>query len=300
MIFDASANLVVGNAGWVDKGALWTFDPARRVEKTITVEGARYLTLRAGANGLFRLFHHGGSDHAVSIRRVAESDLELSSVRISNAIAIFAGDMALWEHVDPVTIVATGSGQRLIKIDALRREGTDLNLAWYTNDTYDLGYQGLTDCMCVDSARVIVSVQRSSELVILDSNRNQRVGAISLANRGGNPILRMRTPNEFFASDYDTLCRVDVHSLAVLNCARLQDGGGNNMRQFIGDYDLGWGVCVVARPFSGDVLRLNPDSFEVLGRAQIGDQPLAVCLVAEDRFVTRDWKTGRASVGQFE
>ena len=65
MIFDPESNLVVGNSGWIDKGALWTFDLANREEKTIAVEGAKNLTLRAGDEGLFRLVHHGCPNQTV-------------------------------------------------------------------------------------------------------------------------------------------------------------------------------------------------------------------------------------------
>jgi len=298
MIFDATANLVVGNMGWVDKGALWAFDPVRCAETTITVEGAQYLSLRAGAKGLFRLVHHRSPNQTISIRSVARPDVELASVEMVRSEPNFIGDLSFWQHVDPAAIIATERGQRLVLIDAGRQRVVDLELALYSNGNYDLGYQGLTDCMTIGREHVIVSVQRSSELVVIDLDRNARVGAIPLAGRGGNPMLSKRTQRDFLASDYDTLCRVDAQSLKALNCRRLQEGSAMNSRQFIGDYDLGWDSCVVARPFSGDVLRLDSESFDEIGGTSVSGQPLAICSISNTQVVTRDWKSGRAAVSE--
>lgn len=298
MIFDSESNLVVGNSGWIDKGALWTFDAANREEKTIAIEGAKNLTLRAGDEGLFRLVHHGCPNQTVSIRRVAEPGIELASIEMANDELDFRGDLALWQCVDPTVIFNTEDRQRLVFIDAIENKIVDLDLTWYSNENYDLGYQGLTDCMLLDPGRVIVSVQRSSDLVIINVDRNARVGTVPLADRGGNPILMKRTPTDFLASDYDTLCRVDVQTLKAVACHRLQEGGAGNMRQFIGDYDLGWGACVVARPFSGDVLRLEPETFKTTARAEVGGQPLQICMTSDSQVVTRDWKTGSVAVSE--
>lgn len=286
--------------GWIDKGALWSFDLQTQTETRIVVDGSKYLTLSAGANGLFRLVHHESPDEAISIRRVQEPALELASVRFNKNEMTFSGDFGLWRHVDPAVIINTGSETKLLLIDALQQRVIDLDLTWYTSANYDLMYQGLTDCISLEAIdRVVVSVQRSSKLVIIDPKRNERVGSIDLGDRYGNPKLRRRTPSDFLASDYDTLCRVDSHSLAVLNTARLQGASAPYERQFIGDYDIGVANCAVARPFSGDVLLVAPDDFKVLGRAPIGGEPHAVCLISESDVLTRDWKTGRVAIGQF-
>jgi hypothetical protein len=299
MLFHAAANIIVGNMGWIDKGALWTFDPASRAEKVIAIEGANYLSLKEGANGLFRLVHHGSPSQTISIRSIGDPSVVLAHVEMAGGASHFVGDLTLWKHVDPTAIFHTGGDQRLVFIDAPREKVVDLDLTWFTNENYDLGYQGLTDCMLLDPHRVIVSVQRSSDLVVIDVDRNARVGAFALAGRGGNPHLTRRTQAEFLASDYDTLCRVDSQALKTIACQRLQEGGAGNMRQFIGDYDCGWGSCVVARPFSGDVLRLDPETFKITARAAVGGQPQMVCMISDSQVVTRDWKTGRVALSEF-
>jgi hypothetical protein len=299
MIFDSTAQIVIDSMGWFDKGALWIFDLQSQTESRIAIEGSNFPRLRAGSNGLFRLTHQS-SDQAVSIRRVREPGLELASVRFNQLQPTFSGDTGLWKHVDPAVIMITESRPRLVLIDAPAGRVVDLDLSWFTSANYDLVWQGLIDCITLElTERVIVSVQRSSELVVIDSGRNERIDSIVLANRGGNPKLCMLQWGEFLASDYDTLCRVDANSLTVLKSVRLQGAKAPNTQQFIGEYDVVQSRCVVARPFSGDVLLLDLDDLRVLGHASVGGQPLAVCMISESRVVTRDWKTGRVAVGKF-
>jgi hypothetical protein len=299
LIFDANAQLVVGNMGWIDKGALWTFNVGSQEESRSPIEGSKFLSLRAGAEGFFRLIHHQSPDEAVSIRHIREPNIELASVRLRQGRATFFGSADLWRLVDPAAIITTDSGQKAILIDGARLQVTDLDLTWFTSENYDLGYQGLVDSITLKSSdNIIISVQRSSTLVVIDRSRNKRVGSIALANRGGNPQLQLRNGTDLFASDYDTLCRIDPQSLVVVRSVRLQDAAANT-QQFMGDYDVASGKLVVARPFSGDVLLLDPDDFRIVGQAQVGGQPLAVCMLSDHRVITRDWKTGRVVIGQF-
>ncbi len=299
MIFDAHAQNVIGNIGWVDKGRLWTFDLKTKTEELISIGQAQYLTIRAGSNGLFRTVHHGSPDQTVSVRRVGEPALELAALRLRGGRRVFEGDQTLWRHVDPSLMIHTPDGTKVLLIDPDEGRVTDIDLSWYTDGNYDLGYQGLVDCIVLPSIeRLVVSVQRSSTLIVIDPNRNQQIGAINLCDRGGNPNLQMRTRDEFLASDYDTLCRVDIRTLSVVRSAQLQ-GAAQGTQQFIGGYDICADLCAVARPFSGDVLLLDSKSFETRGRAQIGGQPLAVSLVSASSVVVRDWKTGKVSIGQF-
>jgi len=300
MIYDRATDTIVGNLGWVDHGSLWLYSVASGNEQRIAVEGAAYLDLRAGLNGLFRLTHHQSSGVAVSIRQYGNPVLELASLRFVGAEAVFAGDIALWWHVDPAVIVQTNKGPRLVRIDASQASVIDLDLSWFTESNYDVGYQGLVDCISLpDVGLVVVAVQRSSELILIDTQRNQRVGAITLARRGGNPMLIRRSGSEFAASDYDCLCIVDAAARAVRTSKPLQKPSPPLTQQFIGEYDLGDATCAVARPYSGDVLLLDIETFAVRDSASVGAQPLAICMTSQSEFVTRDWKTGEVRVGHF-
>src|SRR5689334_462086 len=100
--------------GWIDKGALWTYSVRNQQENRIPVEGSKFLNLRTGANGFFRLVHHQSPDQAVSIRHTREPKVELASVRLKEGRALFGGDVELWRHVDPAAIIMTDSGQKAV------------------------------------------------------------------------------------------------------------------------------------------------------------------------------------------
>jgi len=299
MIFDPMAQIVVGNMGWVDKGALWIFDLEKQAARLVPIPGARFLSLHAGTNGIFRVVHHHSPDQAISIRALREPEVELASIRFDRGHAHFLGQSELWRLVEPAVIMKSDRQTRLLLIDALRQRTVDLDLSWFTNASYDLGYQDLVDGITIADDRVLVSVQRSSDLVVIDSQLNRRIGSIRLAGGRGNPRLQRHSVGVLLASDYDTLCRLDARSLSLLKAVQLQEPAATGA-QFIGDYDIGPSTGVVARPFHGDVLLVDSDSFDVLGRAMIGDQPLAICRLSESRFVTRDWKTGAVAMGEFD
>jgi hypothetical protein len=116
-----------------------------------------------------------------------------------------------------------------------------------------------------------------------------------LEGRQGAPQLffRRRAP-ELWASDYDTLIRLDSQSWKVLNSLKLQEAQAG-MNHNIGKYYFvpDESLCVVARPYSGDVVGIDANSFTISHRAETGGQPQEVALLGDNYVVARDLKTGR-------
>lgn len=297
MILDSMNGRLIDNLGWVDRGFLWVYTIATHETKMVPVGNAGYLIIKQGSFGYFLVIC--GTD--LSVRHVAEPENPLATVSVSSDGAVFTGDSKLWVHVDTnVRIEDEHTGAKLIHVDASQERIRYIDLSWYNNDTYDLGYQGLTDCMTLpDGSRLVVSVQRSSSLVIIDLEENRQVGSIALADRGGNPALRMRTPGDFLASDYDTMCRVQISDMQVATQTRLQRASGGTP-QWIGYYHLNDDdTLVVARPFSGDVLLVDSRDFSVLSSAQIACQPLVARRISNTEVLARDWTSGQPHIGRF-
>jgi len=301
MISDSSARVLVDNMGWVDKGALWLYDADTRRERLLAIDGCEYLTIRAGADGLFRLTHHGSPEQSVSIRHVANPQQVLASVSLEDAKRPFKGDVSLWGKVETALIFRTGSTLRLVRINADTLSILDLDLRWFKEGPYDLLYQGLVDCLTPPHANfIVVSVQRSSKLVLLDHVDNRKCGHIDLAGRGGNPSLRLKSHAELLASDYDTMCRVDLNNATVIAKARLQESGPSGTRSFIGDYAPAMrNTIAVARPFSGDVILVDAATFARVGQVVVPGQPLRVAVTPDGDVITRDWKSGTVSQARF-
>lgn len=299
MIFDPATNTAFGSLGWVDHGTIWCWDAGTSHERRIAVPDARHVSIRRHADGLLRLIHHG-EEAVASIRSCADPEAELASLRPTPEGWRFHGDTALWEEHLALLMMSASGRSELLLVDGPAETVRSLDLSWFNDETYDRGYQGLVDCVALPEAGVVaVAVQRSSELVLIDPERNAMVGSIQLAGRGGNPTLRRWSSTEFFASDYDSLCLVDALSRSATCSGVLQPAAPPNTSQFIGDYDPGETTCIVARPFSGDVLQLRLKDFGVIGRAEVPGQPLSVCMTSGRSFLTRDWQTGKLESGEF-
>jgi hypothetical protein len=144
----------------------------------------------------------------------------------------------------------------------------------------------------------LVSVQRSSRLVLHDLDTGKARRLIDLADRGGNPMMKLHSANnELWATDYDTLVVLDTRDWHVQRQRRLQDAAAGT-QQFIGDFAFAPdGRCVIARPFSGDVVAVSDDSLKVVKKAKLGHEPLEVAPLTSGRIVARDWKTGALLCG---
>jgi hypothetical protein len=297
MIFDPATQTLIDNQGWVDKGGLWIYDLATKAERLMPIEGAAYLTIRAGADGLFRLTHHQSPEQTVSIRHMSDPQRVLASVALADPNCPFTGDRTLWNKVEPALVFSTSSAQRLLRIDGQRESCLELNRSWYNGDNYDLDYQGLVDCITPPGANfVIVAVQRSSTLILVDYVANAKCGEIELAGRRGNPKLRMRSNFDFLASDHDTMCLVNLRDMGVVASECLQGATAG----WIGDYsEATRNAIAVARPHSGDVIIVDATTFAQIDRIQVPDQPLKVAMISDREIVTRDWKTGRVAHSRF-
>ena len=297
MIFFRETNRILGSLRWIDKGAIWILDLENHIERRCEVPGAQFVSLKAGKAGHFLVVHHMSESTAASVRHVGSPDQELASLQFRDGAAQFHGRSELWWQVETAILQVFRRGYRLFVVDPIGPKATHLDLSWYTAESYDLSYQGLVDCMTLpDDRRVVVSVQRSSDLVILDKESNRFVETARLPGSSGNPELAVRSRADFLASDYDTLARVDAKTFRILSSARLQDAGS-----FIGHYHL-WSecLCAVARPFGSDVILVDPMDFRIVGRTMLGGQPLSVCMISETQVIARDWKSGAVSAGTFQ
>jgi len=150
-----------------------------------------------------------------------------------------------------------------------------------------------------DTDHWLFSVQRSSDPILYDPATRRVIRMISLAGRGGNPapVVR-RTVREVWATDYDTLVRVEPVTWTIIDQRRLQ-GAGSGSSLFLGElaFDTGERRCAIARPFSGDVLVIDAKTWQRVARIALPGQPLDVALLSDGRVVARDWTSGAVATG---
>ncbi len=305
MILDQAETQLVTSVGWVERGAFLVWDLDSDETRQIPVEDADYVTLHPGRADHFAVVHHrrhGG--FAVSVRHFASPEHVRATAMVSGGRAQVDGDPEAWPMVPRAYSGYDPDGESAYTL--LLVHGSSVpevqRMTWFNGDTYDLGYQAMGSPVEVPGETVVlIPIQRSSQPVIYDVVSHQVVGHLTLAERGGNPSLRFRTSNELWADDYDTLLRLDRDGWTKRG-ERLLQPAVDGVRQFIGGwaFDRNRTLCAIGRPFSGDVLGIDTESFTVTGRAQLGDQPLDVAVLANGRVFARDWQSGRTLQGTLQ
>jgi hypothetical protein len=308
MLTNTSGDIVISNVGWVDHGNLWTFRVAEQREQLVAIGDAKYLGLHAGTDGHFSVVHHHeGARVEISVHNFDDVGTSIGRAVVEADGSSVSGSPFVWTHVQThYTAYYKGpfwSDFALIHVDPGQASVSVQQFAWY-NDDYDKGYQGIVGVTEVPGdSLVLISVQRDSRVVLYDPVERTKRGTIELAGRGGNPSLYFRRrANELWAQDYDTLVKLDSPSWRILGSRRLQMDDWQGARQFIGEFwfDPDETMCVVARPFSGDVVVLDPTDLKTRFQCKIGQKPLEAVVLRDGPVVARDWKTGKLLRGQME
>lgn len=297
MLTDPSERFVVSSLGWVDGGALWIHDLRSSQTRLAQIGEAKYLSLHGGSGGHFAVVHHYDGDRlAITAHSFDEPSAVLARAVISGESRRFEGLSAPWSSVPRFYVAylvqAAWSDFALVSIG--REEPTLQTFDWF-DDSYDKGYQGVVGVTEIpNSGEILVSVQRSSRVILYDPVARQKRGEVVLSGGHGNPTLFFRQrAAELWADDYDTLVKVDPTTWRVERSRKLQEAAAGT-GQFIGQFsfDATETLCAVARPFSGDIVGIDPYTLRTTYRAKVGSQPLEVAVLGDRRVFARDWKTG--------
>ena len=303
----ADRSAIVSSLGWVDRGGLWVYSDRGPSVRSIRLGAANYLSLRAGTDDHFAVVHHGeGHVGEITVHRFPEVEQVLARAVIGAGDGMLSGDVDAFARVPRyyTGLLTTPSWADfgLITIDVPEGRVLLSPFPWFDDDSYDKMYQGIVGVAEIpDSPLLLISVQRTSTVVIHDPATSRKMGEVKVGDGGGNPALYFRrTAPELWADDYDTLVRLDAATWRVLDRRRLQDADSGT-RQFIGQFtiDAAEELCAVARPFSRDVVGVDVKTFEVRLVASMAGQPLEVAMLAGNRVIARDWKSGALLTGEF-
>lgn len=308
MISNPERTTLISSVGWVDHDALWRFDVAAAREERLSLgSGARYVSLHSCGSGRFSVGHHfDGARFELTVHSFSDPKHVLARATVMDGEKKLVGDASAWGEV-PLLYVeylafVPWEDFVLLKISPSTGQIKVQRLEWY-DDTYDKGYQGVIDVLELPAeGSALVSVQRSSQLILHGLETGMKERAVDLGGRGGSPQLQFRNGGkEIWASDYDTLVVIERKDWRILRSARLQ-GADAGTQQFIGDYSFApdEDICVVARPFSGDVVGIDAATLKVVRSAKLGRQPLELAALPRGEVVARDWKTGDVLHGKLK
>lgn len=304
MLISPEHRFVISNLGWVDKAAIWIYDAVNDRESVLPLGDARYLSLfQCNAPDQFAVLHHyDGAQIRLSIHSFDKPSAPLCAIERTAGGSTVRGDLAALDRAPRYYTAYFDPGQGgdfyLLHVEPHRREIQSEHFEWY-DSTYDKAYQGIVGLLELPSGNLIISVQRDSHPVVYNPTAKQVVKKLSLANRGGNPTFRLALRRgEVWADDYDTILKLDAASLASKGSRRLQDAHGQTM-QFIGRWSLDEteSLCLVPRPYSGDVLAISTDTLRTQYAARLGKQPLEAAFLSDGAVIARDWQTGQLLKG---
>jgi hypothetical protein len=315
MILDRQERFVVSSVGWVERGGFVRRD----------LHTGELINFPSGDSDYLRLFSVDGDrfmavGHAperdiimLSVRRFDAPDLVLWSLSITPTRQTISGDPAAVAGIRRHHLATFKNGGKwdfhLITIDPDGANATLGALPWYNGNTYDLGYQGPIDVVSIpDSELVLVSVQRSSTIVVHDPAMGRDVDRFDLAGSHGNPILTI-VGKELWTIDYDTFVRVDLESRKVIKSLKVQPSTPYTspsfkgmMNQFAGELFI-WTArkkAVIPRPFSGDVVIVDPETCSIELAMKLKGQPLSCVVTTTGALIARDWKSGDWLAGNIQ
>jgi len=308
MISNQERSTLLSSLGWVEGDALWRFDvAARRSESVPLGTGARHASLHSSGSARFSVARHfDGRRFEVTVRSFSAPGEVLARAVVHEGENQLTGDLSVWKEVPRLYVeyLAFAPWKDFVLLQVTPPQGRIevQRIEWYDH-SYDKDYQGVVDVLELpgdDSA--LVSVQRSSRLVLHDLETGRQRQSIGLGGGGGSPRLALgNSGREIWASDYDALVVLRREDWRVVRRARLQSAFSGT-QQFIGDFSFAPDapLCVVARPFAGDVVGVDVATLKIKSSAKLGRQPLEVAALPGGDVVARDWKTGALLRGTLE
>jgi hypothetical protein len=291
--------MLLSSLGWVDKNSLWIFHTEDETERHANLGNAEYLSLFKGARNHFSVAHHYDKSRIdFSARTFSSPETTLSNLSITNDGHTYEGSLDVWEHLPKAYVEYLShdgiDDYWLLLLDPSKSHVEYQRFEWF-DDSYDHGYQGIIGVTEIPNSHLlIISVQRDSNPVLWDPIEQRVVRKLNLAGAYGNPRLQFSsTDDDLWADDYDSIVKLDPTDWSVKSVKRLQPAD-NGKAQFIGEFSFGRDetLCIVPRPFSGDVLGVNTLDLSVKHVCNTGGQPLEATMLDDGRVYARDWQTG--------
>jgi len=311
LLLDSSeGRLLASPHGWAHEDSLMLLDTRTDMSTTIPIAPSKFVMMERGSSSHFLLNYCEPKGYAsvrlIEVRPFDSPTQVVSRCRISPSSIQLEGDLNVWERLPRAHVVDLGpEGGDFAYVVWLHPKagvGDWIPLTWWNDESYDRGYQSVLSAVEIPGTdKVIIPVQRDSCPIIFDLRERRAVGRITLSERRGNPRLFFRRlAPEVWADDYDTLVRLDSKGLVKTGSVLLQPSDASGARQFIGDFAFATneGVCAVARPFSGDILAVDPETLRPVAHAKVRGQPFTVAVLSNGKVYSQDWHSGRLLKGQ--
>ena len=310
MISNPEGTIALSSVGHRDHDNVWMYEAATGRAQVIPLRsGAHLVSLHTSGSSYFAALQEFENEHQVevTVRGFDAPAKVIASAWLGPEGSKLEGDRSVWQKV-PTLYVASlqfGEWQDFVLLGVSVGTGRMVaqKLEWY-DSRYNKEYQSVLHVLELPGDNsALISVQRSSRVILHDRETGRARAAIELAGRGEASQLRLGSlDGEIWVKDYDTIVVLERGSWRILRSARLQEGGDGKVARFVGDFALAPDkkLCLVARPISGDVIAIDEATLQIRGRATTGRQPIEVVMLQGGEIVARDWKTGELLLGRME
>lgn len=298
-------------AVWSESNALCTYSlKDRSIKKFGRLDDVALLSVFAGTSDHFATLQRWRDGRIeISVRRHSEPQIAVSTASASLAMVVpgarveinFSGEHSAWSSVPRAFVIRPIRSKDMRRLLIVRGDEPDnfQEFPWYEAD-YDVLYQGILGAADLPGRReLLVMIQRDSHPVVYDPMTKRVVRHLTLAGRNGSPRVVLRASvEEFWFGDYDTLVKVDAKTLDRMAYKLVQPGGNGMERLFMGNFhfDAKESKCFAARPFSGDILVLDADSMNPIGRIELRGEPLDIAVLADGTVISREWRTNEVKI----
>jgi hypothetical protein len=315
MILDGTERWCVSSLGWVEHAALQVVDTESGHLHQASLGDADYVSIHPGTADVFSVVHHyrGGNQVRITVHRFEHPESAIAAMTMNGLEEVgrsaFTGDSEIWKLVRSGYVVFYGASLQaheysLIVIDPIRLQGRVQRFGWFDHK-FDHGYEAPTDAtpvplayygtVPIENSLYAVAVQRVSKIFLYAPESDTLYRELELAGgRGGHAPIFRKNEAQAWLTDYNVLLCLDPRTWTVVHSRPLQ-GSVNGVGMFIGDiaFTTDESRCIVPRPGSGDVVAVDTSTFEIVGRATLGHQPLEAVALRDGRVIARDWKSGK-------
>ena len=296
MIVNRDRTMVLSSMSAIEGDAIWSLDVASGQVRTIPQNtGARATSLYSSNSERFVAVHHfDGARFLASVGLFSAPEVTLSSATYDGRSSL-VGHAAAWDGLPQLFVQFLEQPWNDYVLVSVSPAGAFVHrLDWY-DSSYDKGAQSVADVIALPDPRyALISVKRSSVLIVHDLETGKAHHKVSLGGGNGDPRLMLRH-DEVWAADCDTLAVIDARSWQVLRKKKLQRN-----RQSIGGYSLSAdGTCCVARPHRGDVVAVDAH-LKIQKSAKLGRLPHEAVQLPNGDVIARDWKSGDLLRGRME
>lgn len=303
MITNTEQTLVI-STDYCNGPFFWVYDiRARRVRLVTHGPGGRFQIVQGSDNYFLVVYFINKAISRITLRNFRKLDQVIAQIEVKDECGQLPDSLS-WKHV-PSQFDTDECSVYLFPDKGnweIRRLPWIEDSSWfYDGPDYDVMYQGIGPAARIPGRRnVFIPIFRDTRVVVYDVLARRVIDKVDVGGCFGCSAVRFcKKENEIWVLNYDSLARINIDTLKVIASQRIQHEVGG-VGAFIGlwNFDLTESLCVIPRPYSGDVVVIDVKAFSIVDVCPIGGRPYEGILLDSGEIVSREMKSGDLLLGR--